>query len=114
MIRIAHAAAGSHPHWKAELRRLEPRLGYQKAIVAIARKLLVVVWHVLSHGQVDRYAIDQQLARKLLQHSYDLGKRLRPGTAAAHVRQMLNQLGRGHELTQIRWSPSQMVPLPPA
>jgi transposase len=114
MIRIAHAAAKSHPHWKAELSRLEPRLGYQKAIVAIARKLLIVVWHVLSHSQVDRYAIDQQLARKLLQHSYDLGKRLRPGTAAAHVRQMLNQLGRGHELTHIRWSPSQMVPLPPA
>jgi len=113
MIRIAHAAAGSHPHWTAELRRLEPRLGYQKAIVAIARKLLIVVWHVLSYSQVDRFAIDQQLARKLLQHSYDLGKQHRPGTAAMHVRQMLNQLERGRELTHIRWSPSQKVPLPP-
>jgi transposase len=113
MIRIAHAAAKSHPHWKAELCRLEPHLGYQKAIVAIARKLLIVVWHVLSHGQVDRYAIDQQVARKLLQHSYDLGKQHRPATAAMHVRQMLVQLGIGRELTYIRWSTSQKVPLPP-
>jgi len=37
------AAANNHPHWKAELARLEPRLGRNKAIVAIARKLLIAV-----------------------------------------------------------------------
>ncbi len=38
LIEAAQVAANSHPHWKAELARLQPRLGRNKAIVAIARK----------------------------------------------------------------------------
>lgn len=38
MVETAHTASRTHPHWKAELARLEPRLGHNKAIVAIARK----------------------------------------------------------------------------
>src|SRR6266545_591213 len=34
LIEAAQVAANSHPHWKAELARLEPRLGRNKAIVA--------------------------------------------------------------------------------
>ena len=41
MVEAANSAVRSHPHWKAELARLEPRLGRSKAVVAIARKLLV-------------------------------------------------------------------------
>lgn len=114
MVRVAHAAAKSQPHWRAELRRLEPRLGYQKTIVAIARKMLVVVWHVLSRQQADRFALPQKVARKLLQHSYDLGKRNRVvgQTAAAHVRQMLEHLGIGQTLQHVIWSSKQKVALP--
>jgi hypothetical protein len=36
MIEAAHTASRPHPHWKAELARLEPRLGHNKAIGAIA------------------------------------------------------------------------------
>lgn len=41
LVEAAQTAANTHPHWKAELARLEKRMGYNKAIVAIARKLLV-------------------------------------------------------------------------
>lgn len=34
LIEAAQVVANSHPHWKAELARLEPRLGHNKAIVA--------------------------------------------------------------------------------
>jgi len=34
MVEAAHTACRVHPHWKAELARLEPRLGHNKAIVA--------------------------------------------------------------------------------
>jgi Transposase IS116/IS110/IS902 family len=44
LVEAAHVAANSHPHWKAELACLQPRLGYNKTIVAIARMLLVTVW----------------------------------------------------------------------
>jgi transposase len=43
MIDAARSASRFHPHWRAELARLEPRLGYSKALIAIARKLLVAV-----------------------------------------------------------------------
>ena len=66
MVETAHTAVRSHPHWQAELERLEPRLGKNKAIVAIARKLLVTVWHVLTEGCADRFADPEQVARKLL------------------------------------------------
>src|SRR5690606_30922115 len=56
LVEAAQTATNTHPHWKAELKRLEPHLGRNKAIVAIARKLLVAVWHVLTHQSTDRFA----------------------------------------------------------
>ncbi len=56
VVQAARNEAKSDPHWKAELERKEPRMGYQKAIVAIARKLLVAVWHVLTKKTADRFA----------------------------------------------------------
>src|SRR6516225_5945119 len=46
LVEAAWSAVEHHPFWKAEFARLVPALGKGKAIVAIARKLLVVVWHV--------------------------------------------------------------------
>lgn len=43
MVEAAWVAVEHHPHWKAQFERLTRRIGKQKAIVAIARKLLVTV-----------------------------------------------------------------------
>jgi hypothetical protein len=56
MVNAANHAVEHHPHWKKEFERLEPHLGRSKAIVAIARKLLVAVWHVLNEQGADRFA----------------------------------------------------------
>ena len=48
MIEAAWVAVEHHPHWKAQFERLTHSIGKRKAIVAIARKLLVAVWHVLD------------------------------------------------------------------
>jgi transposase len=116
LVEAAHVAAHYHPHWQAELERLEPRLGRNKAIVAIARKLLVAVWHVLTEGCADRYAEPERLARKFLQFAYVLGKENRtPGqTTMAYVRQQLDRLGLGMEITAIPWGRKKVVPLPPS
>ena len=70
MVEAARHASRWHPHWRAERARLELRLGTQKAIVAIARKLLVAAWHVLSHEQADRFAEPTQVACALFAHAY--------------------------------------------
>jgi transposase len=105
MVEAAHTASRVHPYWRAELARLEPRLGHNKAIVAIARKLLVVTWHALSDGEADHMAEPEQVARKLMQHAYRLGMACRPSglTCGQYVRQQLDRLGLGAELTAIRW-----------
>jgi transposase len=116
MIEVAHTAARTHPHWRAELARLEPRLGKNKAIVAIARKLLVAVWHILARGCPDRFADPERVARKLLEHAKDLGRDRRPEgqTAVQYVRHHLDRLGLGAELASIPLGKTRRIALPPS
>ena len=116
LIEAAQVAANTHPHWKAELARLQPRLGRNKAIVAIARKLLVAVWYILAQHKTDRFAQPEAIAQKLLKFAYQLGKENRPKgqSAAQFVRQRLEALQLGHELNSIAWGSKKPIPLPPA
>jgi transposase len=115
MIEAAHTAVQVHAHWQAELARLEPRLGKVKAIVAIARKLLISVFHVLSAQAADRFAHAGQVARFLLQFAYRLGKEHRPAdqTPAAFVRTQLDRLRLGTDL-DCTYHGKRRVPLPPS
>src|SRR5574342_705917 len=115
LIEAANVAANTHPHWKAELARLEPRLGRNKAVVAIARKLLIAVWYVLQ-GKTDKYAEPEAIAQKLLKFAYQVGKDNRPKrqTAAQFARVRLDALGLGRELTSIPWGSKKPIPLPPS
>jgi transposase len=116
LTEAAQVAANSLPHWKAELARLQPRLGRNKAIVAIARKLLVAVWYILAQHKTDRFAQPEAIAQKLLKFAYQLGKENRPKgqSAAQFVRQRLNALQLGQELTSIAWGSKKPIPLPPS
>jgi transposase len=116
LIEAAQVAANSHPHWKAELARRQPRLGRNKAIVAIARKLLVAVWYILAQHKTDRFAQPEAIAQKFLKFAYQLGKENRPAgqSAAQFVRQRLDALPLGQELTSIAWGSKKPIPLPPS
>jgi transposase len=115
LVEAAQAAANHHAHWKAELARLQPRLGRNKAMVAIARKLLIVVWHVLTYNKTDKFAEPQKVSQKLLHFAYDVGKNKRAGQSAAQfVRQRLDGLQIGQDLTSIEWGSKKPIPLPPS
>ena len=115
LVEAANVAANHHPHWKAELARLEPRLGRNKAVVAIARKLLIAVWFVLQ-GQADKYAQPDVVAQKMLRFAYAVGKENRPKgqTAAQFARIRMDALGLGKDLTSIPWGSKKPIPLPPS
>jgi transposase len=117
LVQAAQTAANTHPHWQAELARLEPRLGRNKAIVAIARKLLVAIWHVLTFQVADRHADPVRVARKLMQATYTIGKTNRPNrqSSAAYVRSQLDRLQLGCDITEIPWGAKKKpIPLPPS
>jgi hypothetical protein len=116
MVEAAQTASRHHPHWRAELARLTPRLGRNKAIVAIGRKLLVSVWHVLSKGTVDRFSEPYDVARALMVYGYRLGRARRPDgqSVPQFVRAQLDRLGIGTELTMVAKGPSTILQLPPS
>jgi transposase len=66
MVEAAWSAVRHYDHWRRQYQALASRIGSQKAIVAIARKLLVVVWHVLTEQRADRFADPKAVARKFL------------------------------------------------
>jgi transposase len=66
LVEAARVAVQTHPYWKREFARLAKRIGEHKAVVAIARKLLIVVWHVLMAKSADRRADAEQVAFKLM------------------------------------------------
>jgi transposase len=114
LVEAANVVAGSNPHWKAELARLEPRLGRNRAIVAIARKLLVTVWHVLQ-GKTDKHTEPEVVAKKMLKFAYAVGKTNRAGkTAAQFARERLDGLKLGESLSSIPWGAKKPIPLPPS
>ena len=91
-------------------------MGHNEAIVAIARKLLVAVWHALTKGCADRFADPDLIARKLSRHTYRLGRTNRPDgqTAAEYVRQQLDRLGLAADLKAIRQGRNRVISLPPS
>lgn len=111
LVEAAQTAVLHDLHWKAELRRLEPRLGRSKAIVAIARKMLVVVWHLLTKNVLVHQADPDRLARKFLEFAYSMEKDQRGKSAQEFVRERLDLLGIGAEMEFIRQG-RRRIPLP--
>lgn len=96
LVEAAWAAVASHPHGKAVFQRLAARIGKRKAIVATARKLLVVIWHVLTDQVPDWYADREAVARKLLRWGSRNHTATRQGLSrSAFVHRQLELLGLG-------------------
>ncbi len=115
MVEAAQHASRTHPHWKAELARLEPRIGKEKAVVAIGRKLLVAVWHVLTDHEADRFAEATNVACSFFALAYKVRvKNLPDGLSALQfTRQQLDRLNLGADLQRIPWG-SKSYKLPPS
>ncbi len=119
MVNAANRAVQHHVHWKKELERLQPHLGRSKAVVAIARKLLVVVWHVLTENVSDHFADPSAVARSFYDHAYSIGRNNLPEgqSVLTFIRAQMDQLGIGKDLQEFPWGsrprklpPSQILP----
>ncbi len=110
MVMAARHSRNVNKHWKEVYRRLEPRLGRNKAIVAVARRMLVSVWHTRSvtKRQPDRYADWAKVATNFMSVAYDDfgGVEHLPGgrSAAEFTRWCLDRLGVGEKMQRVKFS----------
>jgi len=66
MIECAWSAVSFSNHWKTDYERLTYRIGKMKAIVAIARKLLVIIWKVLTKRMANHLENLDKIKRSLM------------------------------------------------
>lgn len=104
LIEAAWSAVNTHPYWKHEFARLCRHKPQGVAIVAIARKLLVAVWHVLAERAADRHAEPAMVAFKLMRWSWCLSDEQRGGlTSRQFIRLGLLRLQLGHDLKDLTY-----------
>lgn len=102
LIEAAWTAVRYDPYWHERFEALAYHIGREKAIVAIARKLLVVIWHVLTAKVADRKAQPQQVARFFIRWGRQLRVKTTLGIKASEfARQMLDRLALGQELERV-------------
>ena len=113
LVEAAWIAVRYDPYWKAQFERLCKRMPEGKAIVAIARKMLVVIWHLLTKQVADRRADGEAVARKFFQWAAALGSVGRENLSlAAFTRRELDRLGLAQDLTSVQ-AAGRRVGLPP-
>lgn len=64
-VEVAHQLVKAPGPFHAFFERLRRRKPYNVAITAVARKLVVLVWHMLTHGEDYRYMPPARTRRKL-------------------------------------------------
>jgi transposase len=87
LVEAAHCAVRSAGPLRGYFLRLKARKGTNVAIVAAARKLTVVVWHMLARGEPYRWAPERTTREKLgLMHYHATGARRKSGVATGTPR----------------------------
>jgi transposase len=113
MVEAAWVAVFHNAHWKTKFERYVRRMDPSKAIVAIARQMLVAVWYLWHNRMVDRHTDAVTIAHKLWTWAEQCGKAMRRGLSCSKfVRFHLDQLGIGQDLTELRYG-SHLYRLPP-
>ncbi|MFZ1043858.1 MAG: IS110 family transposase [Anaerolineales bacterium] len=103
LVEAAWVAVSSNPYWREQYHKLSHRMAANKAIVAIARRLLVAVWHVLTERAADRRADPDMVASKLMIWSWKLNEVQRGGlTSPQFVRYGLMRLKIGQEIARVK------------
>jgi hypothetical protein len=102
MVEAAWRAVRMSPYWKEQYEKYLRRMRKpNQAIVVIARKLLVAIWHVLSKEETDIHASEEDLAYKMLLLSWSLNDNVRQGlTYKQFAKYALMKLGIENDITR--------------
>ncbi len=102
LVEAAWVAVRSDPYWKANFIRLKKRMHVNKAVVAIARRMLVSIWHILTKREPYHHFDEETIAYKMLIWSWAMDKKSRHGmTPQQFAKYGLLRLGVGQDLERI-------------
>ena len=102
MVEAAWVAVRFNPYWKAQFKQLEKRMHRNQAIVAVARRMLVSIWHILSKREPYRHFDEEDLAYKMLIWAWAMDESSRKGmTPQQFAKYGLLRLGVGQDLERI-------------
>ena len=102
LVEAAWRAIRISPYWKEQFEKYLRRMRKpNQAIVVIARKLLVVVWQVLTKEETDNQVSEEDLAYKMLVLAWDLDEDVRMGlTYKQFAKYALMKLGIKGDITR--------------
>ena len=110
LVEAAWRAIRISPYWKEQFEKYLRRMRKpNQAIVVIARKLLVVIWHVLTKEETDNHVSEEDLAYTPRQHggykmlvlAWDLDEDVRKGlTYKQFAKYALMKLGIETDITR--------------
>jgi transposase len=102
LVEAAWRAIRISAYWKEQYEKYLRRMRKpNQAIVVIARKLLVVVWHVLTKAETDERVSEEDLAYKMLVLAWDLNEEVRMGlTYKQFAKYALMKLGIETDITR--------------
>ena len=104
LVEAAWVAVQKYPHWQALHERLSRRMHPNQAVVAVARHLLIAVWHVLTDQAADKHADPKLIATKIMRWSWSLTDEQRGGlTSRQFIRYQLMRLKLGDDLTHLKY-----------
>lgn len=104
MVEAAWTAVTHNLYWKARYEHLCRHVSKEKAIVAIVRQMLVVVWHVWHDREPVQHTDAATIAHKMMSWAEQGGKTMRQGlTALQFVRLQPDRLNIGQDLTVWRY-----------
>jgi transposase len=102
MVEAAWRAIRISPYWKEQYEKYLKRMRQpNQAIVVVARKLLVAVWHVLTKEETDEHASEEDLAYKMLVLAWDMDETARQGlTYKQYAKYALMKMGVETDITR--------------
>jgi hypothetical protein len=116
LVEAARIAVRYDPHWQRVYDPIRKRRGGKVALIAVARKMLVTMWHLLVHHSRYRSLQAQTLVRKLQGWASRIGWHHLPAHSSADfVRQQLCFIGLNDpasSLTTNKKSGQLLVPQP--
>jgi len=92
LIQCGNVGSRKNVQFKGFYQRIRRKKGHNVAVVAVGRKMLVVIWYILN-GYIYEYIEGSRYAKKILDCSWSIGKEINPKGARETLKEAFGIIG---------------------